>query len=459
MGEIGENSLAVNLGGSQWIAYEELLKVVTAAVNNREPTSFQNLEVALRTYRRDFLTLLKNPIKKPESRESVKKAATEGIRVIGYYGTKVLTKSQVDEALIISDLFDLNEVAALELLLLAEGQQSRLGVKTRGLAAVVLYYSGRQSLITALRILIQARSGRSWTLGASNEITDLITRFTDDLWNEGLADQIFWHLESFKLDHEQEKLEDKRALGDAKHRKQVFDLLDDIQTTLAECLYCWSCQCGLEKSYTLRLFNILTNITPSRGDGNLDSMQIALLMACFYSIDLTSLTTVDESDELFQRFPLIAEEEFVPSLHKEILNPKPWKCPSLKAIIQFAWGVSLRTLSQAPSMQGSRRQQCVEDDEAVVELALESNALNSISTLVIGNPSFFKEEFFIRRIHGIVTDFIVNMPLTIKELRNRGDEVAKIVAHSDPTLNQSSVPPMYFSMFMDLVVNKHYNFF
>ena len=32
-----------------------------------------------------------------------------------------------------------------------------------------------------------------------------------------------------------------------------------------------------------------------------------------------------------------------------------------------------------------------------------------------------------RQLHNVVTDFIVQMPLKVKELRNRGDEAARII--------------------------------
>ena len=50
-------------------------------------------------------------------REEVMKADTVGLPVEGQQVTQILTKSFIEEALIISDLFDLNEYAAVELLL------------------------------------------------------------------------------------------------------------------------------------------------------------------------------------------------------------------------------------------------------------------------------------------------------------------------------------------------------
>ena len=54
----------------------------------------------------------------------------------------------------------------------------------------MLYYDGRKALVHALRTLIQGRSGVSWTLGASDDITDLISKYTQSLIEDGLVDKI-----------------------------------------------------------------------------------------------------------------------------------------------------------------------------------------------------------------------------------------------------------------------------
>ena len=73
---------------------------------------------------------------------------------------------------------------------LAEEQLCQYPGLTRGLVAVLLYYDGRKALVHALRTLIQGRSGVSWTLGASDDITDLISKYTQSLIEDGLVDKI-----------------------------------------------------------------------------------------------------------------------------------------------------------------------------------------------------------------------------------------------------------------------------
>ena len=53
--------------------------------------------------------------KSAKDREEVKKGSTEGIN-LPEMGHQVLSKELVDEAIIISDMYDLNEYLALDLL-------------------------------------------------------------------------------------------------------------------------------------------------------------------------------------------------------------------------------------------------------------------------------------------------------------------------------------------------------
>ena len=76
------------------------------------------------------------------------------------------------------------------LLCLAENQQPYFPGLTRGLVAVLLYYDGRASLVSALRTLIQSREGRTWTMALPDDLCSMATKFTDQLLDEGLFGRI-----------------------------------------------------------------------------------------------------------------------------------------------------------------------------------------------------------------------------------------------------------------------------
>ena len=62
------------------------------------------------------------------------------------------------------------------------------------------------------------------------------------------------------------------------------------------------------------------------------------------------------------------------------------------------------------------------------------------------------QQFYVRQMHTLVADFIVQMPLKVKELRNRGDETARIIsAHLQEGLQPPLNLPRDFEHFMLLV--------
>lgn len=129
----------------------------------------------------------------------------------------------MDEALIISDMFNLNENVAVELLHTAEQQMHYYPELTRGLISVLLYYDARRAIVNSLKILIQARKGISWAVDTSEQVVDLITEYTVKLVKKGLVDQIIALLSQLNLEKEINLLHENRALGGPKHRRFVYN--------------------------------------------------------------------------------------------------------------------------------------------------------------------------------------------------------------------------------------------
>lgn len=55
--------------------------------------------------------------KNAQQHEKIQKASTEGVAIQGQQGTRLLPEQLIREAFILSDLFDIGELAAVELLL------------------------------------------------------------------------------------------------------------------------------------------------------------------------------------------------------------------------------------------------------------------------------------------------------------------------------------------------------
>ncbi len=72
-------------------------------------------------------------------------------------------------------------------------------------------------------------------------------------------------------------------------------------------------------------------------------------------------------------------------------------------------------------------QAVTDDDEAALDVALDNRAFHNLCDFFLSRRGgiVFKEEFYVRRLHRLLTDFVVLMPLKVKEIRNRADDAAR----------------------------------
>ncbi|XP_040893466.1 nuclear pore complex protein Nup205 isoform X1 [Toxotes jaculatrix] len=417
--------MAVNSGASLWGPLKELWETVDGAVLRRQPESVHLLDLQLKKHKPHFLSLFKNPPKSAEQREKVRKASTEGIAIQGQQGSRLLPEQLLTEAFILSDLFDVGELAALELLLAGEQQQPHFPGLTRGLVAVLLYWDGKLCVANSLRTLIQSRHGKTFTLDLSGELVALTTRFTDELMSQGLTKRILTLVSEISVTREFERLQKERGLGNEKHRKEVSDLIKECRQALADSLFSWTCQSPLTKDDTLALIGHLETVT-AQADGSLDNVNMALVMALLYCLDVSFVEQgTEDREDLLQALPLLTERQYVSAVHSRLMDGQPWKLPGLQAVCRLAWALSLRVLSQLP--QGSALVEFTEADEALADQALLGDVFLFMKEGMLGCESFAHEEFYIRRLHSLITDFLALMPMKVKQLRNRADEDARLV--------------------------------
>ncbi|XP_053478778.1 nuclear pore complex protein Nup205 [Ictalurus furcatus] len=417
--------MAVNSGASLWGPLKELWEIVEGAVWRRQPESVHLLDVQLKKHKPYFLSLFKNPPKSAEQREKVRKASTEGISIQGQQGARLLPEQLLTEAFILSDLFDLGELAALELLLAGEHQQPHFPGLTRGLVAVLLYWDGKRCLANSLRSLIQSRHGKTFTLDLSADLVNLTTRFTDELMSHGLTKQILNLVSEVSVTREFEKLQKERGLGNEKHRKEVSDLVKECRRSLAECLFAWTCQSPLCKDDTLALIGHLETVT-AEADGSLDSVNLALVMALLYCFDVSFLEQgTEDRDDLLQALPLVTDRKYVSGVHSRVVADVTWKLPGLQALVRLAWALSLRAVSQLP--QGAALVEFTEADEALADQAVLGGVFLFLTEGVLASEGFCEEEFYTRRLHALITDFLALMPMKVKQLRNRADEDSRLI--------------------------------
>ncbi|KAF3819379.1 hypothetical protein GH733_013529 [Mirounga leonina] len=369
----------------------------------------------LKKHKPDFISLFRNPPKNVQQHEKVQKASTEGVAIQGQQGTRLLPEQLIKEAFILSDLFDIGELAAVELLLAGEHQQPHFPGLTRGLVAVLLYWDGKRCIANSLKALIQSRRGKTWTLELSPELVSMTTRFTEELMEQGLTYKVLTLVSQI----------------------DVSDLIKECRQSLAESLFAWACQSPLGKDDTLLLIGHLEKVTVE-ANGSLDAVNLALLMALLYCFDISFVEqSTEERDDMIHQLPLLTERQYIATVHSRLQDSQLWKLPGLQATVRLAWALALRGISQLPDVTALA--EFTEADEAMAELAIADNVFLFLTESVVVSENFYQEEFYIRRVHNLITDFLALMPMKVKQLRNRADEDARIIHMS---MQMGNEPPI-----------------
>ncbi|OXB75398.1 UNVERIFIED_CONTAM: hypothetical protein H355_010600, partial [Colinus virginianus] len=122
------------LAASLWGPYKDILQTVMNAICKRQPEAIHRLDQVLKKHRSDFISLFRNPPKNVQQHEKIQKASTEGVAIQGQQGTRLLPEQLIREAFILSDLFDIGELAAVELLLAALAEFTEADEATAELA-------------------------------------------------------------------------------------------------------------------------------------------------------------------------------------------------------------------------------------------------------------------------------------------------------------------------------------
>ena len=224
------------------------------------------------------------------------------------------------------------------------------------------------------------------------------------------------------------------------------DFFIEIRQSLSDVVFCWAAQNGLSKDSTLLLANYLSKATQT------DSVNVTLLMAFYYAVDISAVVRTEESEEVVRMLPITSDNSFVPAIQKCLMESTPWENIGLQAAVQLAWAVTLATFRSLSSGICAPIQSQVDEDETILDTALDGKALHFLSNLLQTNCNIYKEEFYLRRLHSLVTDLIVQMPLKIKDLRNKADEVARnIFIYQQEGLEPPSNLPLHFQSLLNFI--------
>ncbi|XP_075990057.1 nuclear pore complex protein Nup205 [Anticarsia gemmatalis] len=428
------NTMDINEGTTTddlWTPYKELVSVVEGYLAHEgggAPYAVHTFESVLRRHKQTFLALFKNPAKNPSSRDEIKRGVTEGV-TLPSIGRTLLSKELVDEAIIISDMYNVSEYLALELLHTAQRQSPRHPGLPRGLVAVLLYYDGRRAMVQALKELVMATDGVSWSINAREEIITYVSRYVEQLISDGLLANALDALRRFTLESELELLQNNRALPPSKHHARLVTTIETTRKLLAGVVFAASAQRGLSRDILLRLINEQTT-SPSQGPtGALDEISLALQMALLYALDLSVLHRREDGEELAKKLPLIQEPDLISVLLDELSGTGSGMEGGARALCQLALGLALAALKRAPHSLLKHHLKCelLDQDEMLVDAAIDGKVFEYLDEAILSTEFVAKEEYYQRRVHTLITDFIVLMHSKLMEMRVKADEAARAV--------------------------------
>ncbi|KAL1463251.1 hypothetical protein WDU94_015018 [Cyamophila willieti] len=414
-----------------WSSYKELNQFVETCISRPINGVAISLSKTLAKYKHNFLRVMKNAPKNGRSRQIVEsKASGSGA---------TLPQELVDEAITLSNMYNLDEQVALDLLCTAQQKCADYPGIARGPVAILLYYDAHFALAATLKMLVQAHQGLRWESNCSAEVQKVVSKFVDELLTDGLFEAIFAALSSMNLTNEISLLQQNRGLGGAYHHHMVTTLFTGISKTLAEIVLLYSVQCGLPTQPLLALVNHLKGTQPELdAQGGVDDVSLALLMAALYCIDVSIVQEKDDIENIHSFLPILQEDNLIGRVHSELINPQvTWACPGLRTVIQFAWGLTLASIRSFASNVRSM-DNLPEDEDSLVNQCLQEKVFTFVNQSLLTAESVFKQELFLRKIHSLVTEFIVLMPIHVRELRATADkECMKVQAH----LNEGLHPP------------------
>ncbi|KAL1493157.1 hypothetical protein ABEB36_011268 [Hypothenemus hampei] len=441
-----------------WNSYKDLKDTVWKYLHQSPESDLPaaDFENILKKHKQTFFLLLQNPAKNPKKREELRNGMVEGINVRAM-GHQLLSLELYEETVIFSDMFDLNELIALDLLCTAQLQMPYFPGLSRGLVAVLIYYDSRKALLTTLLYLVQARHGVQWTVNIKPDISRFLTEYTDQLMDAGIFKRILDLIASIDITSEFEKLQSSLEIDDPKHRREVTDLINDIRRLLAEIVFSWASQCGFPKDYTLTLLDFLRRANvESEATGIIDDVTLFLEMTLLSCIDLSIFHTREDGEEVVQTLPILSDTSLIPAILSELIPSSPaWACEGLHALTNFGMSVclaSLKVLQQNYIFQDSMNK-----EDLLIDSAIENNVFSFLQNVILDSKLLYKEKYLYKRMHNLLTDFIVHMYPKVKDLRMKANEVARTLqVYIREGLEAPPSLPRYFESLL-LVIGKFYS--
>ncbi|WKX97852.1 hypothetical protein Q1695_013498 [Nippostrongylus brasiliensis] len=305
-------------------------------------------------------------------------------------GVKVaIDQALCNETMIISDIFNLNETDALELVLSGESQRIHFDCLNRGLIAVVCYYDVHRLLAVLLRTMLE------WDRESMSE--NLRCFIEQNFVQRTMFQHLLQIQATFNVISEFHMLSQPHVngLGGPKHQNLLRNVIEEIRENSAEALYSL-CEWGAEHAneFLMDVYPILKGVPLA------EKFSAHHLSAWICLVKLTSHNVLSQTNTA-----AVVLSNFV----KEIRNETVWSDQSVCGTAQLACAIALRSLAVNPADHLNITNVEVDVDK-VVDRAVRNMAMLFIRHGIIASDSFKQCCSHVRVVDNLLKQLIALFP-------------------------------------------------
>ncbi|KRX39933.1 Nuclear pore complex protein [Trichinella murrelli] len=389
--------------------YQAVVNFISADKPTRE--ELEALRCILNENVDKIVQLMPLPRRNPDDRALVISANAEGGADLHGDDEKIeLSTTVINEALIISDTFDLNEIAAVDLLYLGERENFKQYGFTRGLCAVYLFFKRSWYFAEALRAIALNIKGRRWACDRPLAITVLLSEYMAQLLSSGLLYNTLRYITEFDLKGLLSTLEhpDVRGIGDSRHRRMISDVIFDTVLALCDVIFYSACQLAPTYNSVEKTLCFLCEI-------DLKNEQSPEKCSILLSIVFSGLELIDQSEfcDISANRSHLIDWDVVTQVYdcmlvaQRLIRDAQWVDTGLKGVFMLALASGIRILRRSPScISIDERRDRLADEEALFMESLKHKPFHYMRQKLLCDD-IYRDEFLQRRFHVYLIQLLV----------------------------------------------------
>uniref|UniRef100_A0A915BZ70 Nuclear pore complex protein Nup205 n=1 Tax=Parascaris univalens TaxID=6257 RepID=A0A915BZ70_PARUN len=411
--------------------YEQLNKFIDANGNVDETEARELLDL-LSANKALFTNILKNA-----GRSAAHRSQLEPNKVVKLpSGHTVHVDPEIrNEAIVISDTFNCDELDALELISTGEAQSQHFYYWTRGLCAIVCYYDTHRLLSVTTKALVQMKVDDGMQLMPA--MSAFLTQFCA---SASLAKRLI-EVTQMNLDSELHMLHHPsvNGIGGSKHQQILCTLIEETITNCRDTLY-MLCSSWDETDAPPFLSDLLTPLKQLAPTSSFTTSHLCVWTAVLMLISPQSMRRIQSVT------PILG------ALRKEFVSSWPDMC--VLASLQFASIVSYTWVNASRSSLEDDDFTLLDNDDisSLLKKALNAMVFSFLRCSVVRSPGFRNDAAAFETLDTLVKLFITYFPDKLVLLRRTCEEELSSV---DLSLGRGFVPelPLHFEKFLRLIAD------